>query len=628
MYAAGSNGSATSRSSRRDDGIPANPAPHPVRIAARREVLLEHRRQHLQRRDGVGVDERLGHARRLVPRAVRVDQHLPLGGREPRAQRLRRRRVAHPQHHVRRIENALGAQQRVVVRDHSRTIMRPGPHPRRRVCEHRPLGQRGDARHGLCDRIGGRPGDDRSARRGVHQLSQLLDERAVRHGIRLLDAHPRRPVGTALPVGGVQTGIHHRRQRLAQRQIQMHGAGPPAERRRVRAAGQRAVVHGRVAPGRVVAHLDEPLRERPVQLDLVDRLPGADVAQLGRPVGRQHDQRHARLVRLDDSGHQVRGGAAGRAGDGDRPARRLRQPEGDEPGRALVEDRHRLESRIARERQDDRRVARSRRRDRMRHPAAHELVDHHDERGERRVHRVQHAQETTNVAFVPGFMQRAEAWAPVAERVLERGWPISYGRGRGVVVGYSHGGRVAIQEAVRGPQRCAGLVLVSATPGIEDDAVRAQRLAEDKELAAWIETHSIEQVVARWERLPVFATQSPELVEAQRPGRLSHDPKQLAQQLRATGQGVFEPVWHRLADLPIPVLAIAGELDDRYAIIARRMAEALPNGRAAIVAGAGHAPQLEQPDTVTGLLLEFLDEHFGEGVVGDGDAEAGTLRDG
>ena len=36
-----------------------------------------------------------------------------------------------------------------------------------------------------------------------------------------------------------------------------------------------------------------------VELELVDRLAGADVAQLGRAVGGEHDQRDARLVRLD-----------------------------------------------------------------------------------------------------------------------------------------------------------------------------------------------------------------------------------------------------------------------------------------------------------------------------------------
>ena len=35
---------------------------------------------------------------------------------------------------------------------------------------------------------------------------------------------------------------------------------------------------------------------------------------------------------------------------------------------------------------------------------------------------------------------------------------------------------------------------------------------------------------------------------------------------------------------------------------------------------AGHAAHLQRPDAVAGLLVEFLDQHFGDGVVGDLDA--------
>ena len=42
-----------------------------------------------------------------------------------------------------------------------------------------------------------------------------------------------------------------------------------------------------------------------VELELVDRLAGADPAQLRRPVGGEHDQRHAGLVGLDDGGVEV-----------------------------------------------------------------------------------------------------------------------------------------------------------------------------------------------------------------------------------------------------------------------------------------------------------------------------------
>jgi 2-succinyl-6-hydroxy-2,4-cyclohexadiene-1-carboxylate synthase len=234
-------------------------------------------------------------------------------------------------------------------------------------------------------------------------------------------------------------------------------------------------------------------------------------------------------------------------------------------------------------------------------------------------------------------MQRGEAWTPFAGEVARRGWPtvlidfdeptrdgciaaIVAAAGGGVVVGYSMGGRIALQAAARHPGAFSGLVLVGATPGVADPAERRQRRAADEQLADWMEQRRIDAVVDMWQRQAVFSTQSEQLVLAQRPGRLDHDPRELAALLRSVGQGALEPIWDELPDLSMPVLAIAGELDEKYSQVAAQMADALPNGRVALVPGAGHAPQLEQHDAVTKLLVEFLYEHFSEGRVVDGDA--------
>ena len=54
-------------------------------------------------------------------------------------------------------------------------------------------------------------------------------------------------------------------------------------------------------------------------------------------------------------------------------------------------------------------------------------------------------------------------------------------------------------------------------------------------------------------------------------------------------------------------MAIAGARDDGYTRAAKRIASTAPNGRAAIVENAGHAPQLQRPDEVARLVSEFLD---------------------
>jgi len=234
------------------------------------------------------------------------------------------------------------------------------------------------------------------------------------------------------------------------------------------------------------------------------------------------------------------------------------------------------------------------------------------------------------VLFIPGFMQRGDAWRPVAELLPER-YPSRLldhaehsfegrlgeireaaaadpGPGRPVLAGYSLGGRLALRAALRDPDSFAGIVTVGSTAGIDEGPLRVQRVDADEKLASWMEAMPIEDIVALWERQPLFADQSETLVEEQRPGRLSQDPRSLALLLRTAGQGALDPVWDDLHSLELPLLAIAGARDDGYTRAARRIAHVAPSGRAAIVENAGHAPQLQQPEAVAALIAEFLDD--------------------
>lgn len=184
------------------------------------------------------------------------------------------------------------------------------------------------------------------------------------------------------------------------------------------------------------------------------------------------------------------------------------------------------------------------------------------------------------------------------------------GIARGAVLGYSMGGRTALQFALAHPERVSALVLESASPGIADPAERAARVASDEALAAAIERDGVEAFVDRWEQLPLWASQrhmlKPVARARLRAERLAQRAEGLAGSLRGAGAGVEPPVLDRLGAVAVPTLLIAGALDAKYVTLARAMAERLPSARVEIVPEAGHAVHLERPDAFAALVGGFL----------------------
>lgn len=172
--------------------------------------------------------------------------------------------------------------------------------------------------------------------------------------------------------------------------------------------------------------------------------------------------------------------------------------------------------------------------------------------------------------------------------------------GRAAYVGYSMGGRLCLHLALAEPRRVERLVLLGATAGIEDEGERLARRQADEKLADDIERDGVEAFLERWLSHPMFAGLSER-------GPRQADGAVLAACLRFLGTGSQEPLWDRLGELAMPVLVVAGERDDKFTRIGRRMAEAIgDNAEFAVVPDAGHAAHLERPDGFRRVVAPFL----------------------
>ena len=182
------------------------------------------------------------------------------------------------------------------------------------------------------------------------------------------------------------------------------------------------------------------------------------------------------------------------------------------------------------------------------------------------------------------------------------------GAERPALVGYSMGGRLALYLVLRHPERCAGLFLESVSPGLEDAMEREARRRSDEEKAERLEAGDLASFLYDWYRQPLFASLSRHegLIEAMIEARSHNDPDELARSLRGMGTGTQPSLWGDLTGLRIPALVVAGELDERYAGIAARMASLNPRMRTAIVPGAGHNIHLEHPEAYLALLKLLL----------------------
>jgi len=236
-----------------------------------------------------------------------------------------------------------------------------------------------------------------------------------------------------------------------------------------------------------------------------------------------------------------------------------------------------------------------------------------------------------SVVLLHGFSGTGRAWDGVAARLGREGYrplaPDLLGHGtarecdppitfagcvshvlavapeRFTLCGYSLGGRVALQVALGAPERVSRLVLVSTSPGIEDEAERAERRRADQQLADELEEEPFEDFIDRWRGQPLFADDPPEVGRLAREDQRRNRPEALAAVLRGVGTGEMEPLWDKLAELTMPVTVIVGERDLKFRELGERMATLLPNADLRVIAG-GHRLALENPAGVAEAVID------------------------
>jgi pimeloyl-ACP methyl ester carboxylesterase len=228
---------------------------------------------------------------------------------------------------------------------------------------------------------------------------------------------------------------------------------------------------------------------------------------------------------------------------------------------------------------------------------------------------------TEPLVLVPGFMADARSFMPqiaelgatrplilltagladTVEKIVAEVGPIL--PPRFALVGHGLGGNIAIEILRRHPEAVSRIALIATDPLPETP----QLAAEQEALLVAAKTGHLAGCIAQM--LPCEALYDApwrdEIVALVQDMAATLGVEQFQRQLRVMQRRPDQQKTLRKAH--VPTLILAGEVDT---IVPRRRTEFLagmmPHGCLEVIAGAGHLPQLEQPEAVTKALLTFL----------------------
>jgi len=188
------------------------------------------------------------------------------------------------------------------------------------------------------------------------------------------------------------------------------------------------------------------------------------------------------------------------------------------------------------------------------------------------------------ITALHGFLGLPRDWDFLREAGFDVVTPPRHGD---VILGYSRGGRLALQELLDGTNyKAAVFISTRVSPSTESREAWAQRFEHDD----W------QPLLRDWNAQPLFGGHVLPRAEE------DFDRAELARQLREH----VPPALPRLHELKIPTLWIAGARDATYVAEAELAAARAPNAAVEIVVGAAHRVPWEKPEAVIAALRRFL----------------------
>lgn len=176
-----------------------------------------------------------------------------------------------------------------------------------------------------------------------------------------------------------------------------------------------------------------------------------------------------------------------------------------------------------------------------------------------------------------------------------------------VLVGYSMGGRIALELASKQPELAPRLVLFSTSTGFHDANERKARAEQDDARAVDLREHGMLEFTRSWYELPMFAQFRAHASFARtRARRVIGDAGFWAGCVADCSPGRTECRENDLARLASRTILAVGDRDDYYVGFALRAARLAATLTVEMIAGAGHVLPLEAPSACADIIERAL----------------------
>jgi pimeloyl-ACP methyl ester carboxylesterase len=162
---------------------------------------------------------------------------------------------------------------------------------------------------------------------------------------------------------------------------------------------------------------------------------------------------------------------------------------------------------------------------------------------------------------------------------------------RAVIGGLSLGGYVSLAFAIAHPDMTRALVICDSGPGYRNAEARAAWNARAHERAAALEAKGLDALARR-------SAETRQAVHRSAQG-LAHAARGM---LAQEGSQVIDA----LGGIRVPTLVIVGDQDQPFVAPSEYMAKKIPGARLAVIPGAGHSSNLDQPEPFNRVVREFL----------------------